>query len=897
MKKKLLLASTVFMALSTTYAQEGVGIGKSILPDATAVLDVGATNKGILIPRVTLTGEGDNSTITGGAYPESLLVYHLGGDKNPLTKGFYFWLDGKWNALVSKTSTTTSEVLTKLTVKEDATSKEIVLSYIDEHNTNNTVEVSTALQNNDAFKKFISDLVTSTAGGTIVKAGTGITVKPESNNDPVNPVMTYTISADPVGITLAGDVTGKGTETVVEKINGVNVAKPADTDNGLALVYIGGEWKPGKPKIDNTSVTDKADLTVDSSLEFTTGTGTGALLSAAGLKVKAGGITNTHLAADAVKEGNIENSAVTETKILDGAVTTGKIKGGTKGQVLISGDANATAWGSIQETAVIGGAGVTVTDATAGNVKTYTVTTNPTTLTLVGDVSGNAGATSVDKIKGVNVVKPADTDNGLALVYDGGEWKAGKPIVEIKDITNKATIESDGIIDIAGATNNKLENAVLLNTKLSIKDASITGGKIQDASVSGTKLTAGTVNIDRIDSEQKQNMVLGTDDTGKLIWSSKSSIATKESLKTDGIIVIGDASSVNKESTETLLKATTLSIREASITGDKIQDASVGGGKLTDATVDIKKLANGTEADLVLTTGAGGVPTWTKKDQIATKKELSTDGVILIGGGTEGGTKLANAVLETTALSIKAGGIADTHLAPDAVTETKIAANAVTEGKILDGAVTLGKLADAPNADYVLKANANKKPEWVAQSTIVPQGVDLTGTDNTIVVTAGTGAVLKAASLKVGDGSIKDTHLATIAAKNQHLVTDGAGKPKWESKAVNITSTATLLNEAIDGKKVYSVTIPAAAVVAPTSNTSLTYNSEMTVPIAADFDYLLSVQVFRGGKLVLSSATDGTAASGKLTFRFGGNGMYLTLPVAADYKVILKYVSNQSYEN
>lgn len=66
MKKKLLFAGVAFMALSTMQAQDGIGIGKSIIPDGTAVLDVGSDTKGVLIPRVFLTGEKDITTIKGG---------------------------------------------------------------------------------------------------------------------------------------------------------------------------------------------------------------------------------------------------------------------------------------------------------------------------------------------------------------------------------------------------------------------------------------------------------------------------------------------------------------------------------------------------------------------------------------------------------------------------------------------------------------------------------------------------------------------------------------------------------------------------------------------------------------------------------------------------------------
>ncbi|MGL4585018.1 MAG: hypothetical protein ACRCVU_18795, partial [Flavobacterium sp.] len=279
----------------------------------------------------------------------------------------------------------------------------------------------------------------------------------------------------------------------------------------------------------------------------------------------------------------------------------------------------------------------------------------------------------------------------------------------------------------------------------------------------------------------------------------------------------------------------------------------------------------------------------------ASKTVIVDNSIELIGG--------VGAVLADTELKVKAGGIADTHLAVGAVTETKILDSAVTTLKIKDEAVTLGKLAKGEEADLVLTTGAGGVPTWTKKDLIATKK-DLT-TDGVIVigdasstVTSLVGAVMQPTTLSLKNNSVVVDKLAIISGKNQHIVTDETGKPKWESKAVNVTSTATLLNEAIDGKKVYSITIPTAAVIAPTTNTGLTYNSEMTVPIAADFDYLLSVHIFdKNKKLVMSSVTDGTATGGKLTFRFGGNGMYLTLPVAADYRVVLKYASKDSYVN
>ncbi|WP_025125957.1 hypothetical protein [Myroides odoratimimus] len=269
MKKKLLFAGVAFMALSTMQAQDGIGIGKSIIPDGTAVLDVGSDTKGILIPRVFLTGEKDITTIKGGIYPESLLVYHKAKlPTDVLKSGFYFWDGTLWRALMSKSSEHLSETLTKLAVKQEA--GETVLVYKAENGENTEIKISKELQSSTNFETWVKDLVTSAATKVKVEGGTGIKV---DEAPPVNGQITYTVNADPSGITLGGDVSGKADSTSVDKIKGVEVAKanPA-TDKDFALVYDGTKWAPGKPKVDGDDITDKKDIKVLDGISITNGT-------------------------------------------------------------------------------------------------------------------------------------------------------------------------------------------------------------------------------------------------------------------------------------------------------------------------------------------------------------------------------------------------------------------------------------------------------------------------------------------------------------------------------------------------------------------------------------------------------------------------------------------------
>ncbi|GAB2641456.1 hypothetical protein GCM10027035_39210 [Emticicia sediminis] len=69
------------------------------------MLDVAASNKGVLVPRVSLTSTADISTIISPA--TSLLVYNIatvGIPPNNVSPGFYYWNGTKWTLLGSITT-------------------------------------------------------------------------------------------------------------------------------------------------------------------------------------------------------------------------------------------------------------------------------------------------------------------------------------------------------------------------------------------------------------------------------------------------------------------------------------------------------------------------------------------------------------------------------------------------------------------------------------------------------------------------------------------------------------------------------------------------------------------------------------------------------------------------
>ena len=84
-----------FVASSGLYAQTGIGTST---PDASAKLDVNATNKGFLPPRVTLTSGTDNNTIPSPA--TGLLVYNT-GNNGGLVAGYYYWNGTSWATIAT----------------------------------------------------------------------------------------------------------------------------------------------------------------------------------------------------------------------------------------------------------------------------------------------------------------------------------------------------------------------------------------------------------------------------------------------------------------------------------------------------------------------------------------------------------------------------------------------------------------------------------------------------------------------------------------------------------------------------------------------------------------------------------------------------------------------------
>jgi hypothetical protein len=95
--KKILLLIVVCLCVATATAQTGIG---TTTPNASAKLEVMATDKGFLPPRVALTASNVFSPIVGtSANATGLLVYNTnsaGSAPNNVVPGYYYWNGTAW---------------------------------------------------------------------------------------------------------------------------------------------------------------------------------------------------------------------------------------------------------------------------------------------------------------------------------------------------------------------------------------------------------------------------------------------------------------------------------------------------------------------------------------------------------------------------------------------------------------------------------------------------------------------------------------------------------------------------------------------------------------------------------------------------------------------------------
>jgi hypothetical protein len=215
---KLRCIFLILIALSLTTYGQNVGIGTS---SPNALLDVSATNNGILVPRVALTGTGSASPLTSPA--TSTLVYNTATVSN-VTPGFYYWNGSAWVRVIDNASLTGATTVS---------------------NTSSVNTLSTTVNGvTGTGVNIITGHTLSMSGNTLTSTVNGIA-----------PAQSLS------GLSLSGDVTGTLAGSTVGQIQGKPVSATAPTA-GQVLEYVGSTWTPTSPTLGTvTSIATTAPIT------------------------------------------------------------------------------------------------------------------------------------------------------------------------------------------------------------------------------------------------------------------------------------------------------------------------------------------------------------------------------------------------------------------------------------------------------------------------------------------------------------------------------------------------------------------------------------------------------------------------------------------------------------
>lgn len=107
--KRILLSAALLMFIALTGFSQNIGFNDNNSdPNTSAMVDVYSTNKGLLIPRVSLDSTLLTTPVTSPA--TSLLVYNT-ATVHDVTPGYYYWNGTKWNRLETSTDIDSKPVI------------------------------------------------------------------------------------------------------------------------------------------------------------------------------------------------------------------------------------------------------------------------------------------------------------------------------------------------------------------------------------------------------------------------------------------------------------------------------------------------------------------------------------------------------------------------------------------------------------------------------------------------------------------------------------------------------------------------------------------------------------------------------------------------------------------
>lgn len=378
------------------------------------------------------------------------------------------------------------------------------------------------------------------------------------------------------------------------------------------------------------------------------------------------------------------------------------VKGGDKdGKVLVTkidGSSSTTVWVDPKEfvsKAVSATNGLTVVNDKDGNSQFELGGALTKDLTTIGTGNGKnlaiIGLTDVSKDFKVDEQK-------IVVMGADGILKITSPKSLIEESIAKGnlvakTLTTDGKIVIGDAKTgvDNLAHSVLVDTKLSIKEGSITTTEIANGTIQNEDIQGKTIGVDKLDATGATAghvATVNTDGTVSYNTITPAALTDKKTLTTDGVIVIGE----NGEAKETtaansLLADVKLNIGKDKITAEHIATGAVTSDEIADGTIQAVDIAKA-DPTSVLVTGTDGVVKWEKQSALNNKDTYTGTAPIAINAGTDNTTggkdytiSIANANGKDIAGVVKEADTAPTINFVNGVATVNVENISATQGK------------------------------------------------------------------------------------------------------------------------------------------------------------------------------------------------------------------------
>ncbi|MCM5661358.1 beta strand repeat-containing protein [Galbibacter mesophilus] len=154
MRKGLLFKGLFVFSMMTMYSGfSQVGIGTSI-PDGSAQLDVVASDRGVLIPRVALSSITDVTTITNGNV-NSLLVFNITNSTN-IKPGYYYWSnnDKRWMRILNTSDVVGGNTPDNVVIYNPLTNN---FTYVDANGDEQNITIEEVVRSNETLTTLINN--------------------------------------------------------------------------------------------------------------------------------------------------------------------------------------------------------------------------------------------------------------------------------------------------------------------------------------------------------------------------------------------------------------------------------------------------------------------------------------------------------------------------------------------------------------------------------------------------------------------------------------------------------------------------------------------------------------------------------------------------------------------